>query len=413
MLKNTLFIISLAVSASLAVGSLLAPASAFAEQAKVSKKVGEPLAAALEAGKKGQFTEALAKLKTADAVSGKTAFEQFQINETFGFVYLKQRNYAAAAAAYERSLNSGQLPAGQVNDRVKQLAQLNFQSPRNLNKVIEYANQYLKATGGKDAAMQAMLGQAYQLSGNDKAAVAAVQNAVRLSARPEENWLRILLKSYSALGDAKGVSDTTQTLVKLYPTQDNWRLLSSELRKQATGDDRTALNVYRLMAELDLMDTPKVYLEAAVVAIQSGLPAEAVRFIEQGYARKVFGPADESRTQRILSDARKKVAAQQPNLGKLAQTADASKAGQDEVLLGEVLLSYGQADKAMAAGKLALKKGANADDAWMLIGRSQLQLKNGPEASKAFNQVKGASAAPIARLWAIYASRINTYAAKS
>ena len=413
MLKNALLIIALAVGASLAAGSLLAPTPAFAAPAKVGKKVGEPLAAALEAGKKGQFAEALAKLKTADAVSGKTPFEQFQINETFGFVYLKQRNYAAAAAAYERSLNSGQLPAGQVNDRLKQLAQLNFQSPRNLNKVIEYANQYLKATGGKDAAMQAMLGQAYQLSGNDKAAVAAVQNAVRLSGRPEENWLRILLKSYSALGDTKGVSDTTQTLVKLYPTQDNWRLLSSELRKQATGDDRTALNVYRLMAELDLMDTPKVYLEAAVVAIQSGLPAEAVSFIEQGYARKVFGPEDESRTQRILVDARRKLAAQQPNLGKLTQTANASKSGQDEVLLGEVLLSYGQADKALAAGKRALAKGANPDDVWMLVGRSQLLLKNGSEATKAFGQVKGASAAPIARLWAIYASRINSSAAKS
>jgi len=405
MLKKSLLIISLATGASLAAASLLAPTLALAEQAKVGKKVGEPLAAALEAGKKGQYPQALAKLKEADAVSGKTAFEQFQINETYGFVYLKQRNYAAAAAAYERSLTGGQLPGGQVNDRLKQLAQLNFQSPRNLNKVIDYSNQYLKAIGGKDAAMQAMLGQAYQLNGNDKAAVAAVQNAVRQTGRPEENWLRILLKSYGALGDAKGVSDTTQTLVKLYPTPENWRLLSSELRKQASGDDRTALNVYRLMGALDLMDKPDICTEAAIVAIQSRLPAEAVKFMEQGYTRKVFSPADEARTQRILADARTKAAAQQLTLGKLTQTASASKAGQDEVLLGEVLLSYGQVDQALAAGKRAIQKGANPDDAWMLVGRSQIQLKNGAEATKAFNQVKGAGAAPIAKLWGIYASR--------
>jgi len=406
MLKKSLLILSLAVVASVATITLLAPAPAYAQQAKVGKKVGEPLAAALEAGKKGQYSEALAKLKVADAVSGKTAFEQFQINETYGFVYLKQRNYAAAAAAYERSLKSGQLPAGQVNDRMKQLAQLNFQAPRNLPKVIEYANEYLKATGGKDAAMQAMLGQAYQLSGNDKAAVAAVQNAVRLSSRPEENWLRILLKSYGSLGDAKGVSDTTQTLVKLYPTQDNWRLLSSELRKQASGDDRTALNVYRLMTALDLMDKPELYTDSAIVALQSGLPAEGVSIMEQGYAKKVFVAKDEARAQRVLADARKKAAAQQPTLDKLAQTASASKAGQDEVLLGEVLLSYGQADKALAAGKRALAKGGNPDDAWMLIGRSQIQLKNGAEARKAFSQVKGAEAASVAKLWGIYAARI-------
>jgi len=406
MLKKSLLILYLAMVSSLAMVTVLAPAPAYAQQAKVGKKVGEPLAAALEAGKKGQYSEALAKLKVADAVSGKTAFEQFQINETYGFVYLRQRNYAAAAAAYERSRKSGQLPAGQVNERVKQLAQLNFQTPRNLPKVIEYANEYLKATGGKDAAMQAMLGQAYQLSGNDKAAIAAVQNAVRLSGRPEENWLRILLKSYGTLGDAKGVSDTTQTLVRMYPTQDNWRLLSSELRKQASGDDRTALNVYRLMTALDLMDKPELYTDSAIIALQSGLPAEGVSIMEQGYTRKIFTPRDEARAQRVLADARKKAAAQQPNLGKLTQAANGSRIGQDEVLLGEVLLSYGQAEQAAAAGKRALAKGANPDDVWMLIGRSQVQLKNGAEARKAFSEVKGAEAASVAKLWGIYAARI-------
>ena len=406
MLKKSLLILTLAVGPSLAMVTLLGPATAYAQQAKVGKKVGEPLAAALEAGKKGQYSEALAKLKVADAVAGKTAFEQLQINETYGFVYLRQRNYAAAAGAYERSLKSGQLPAGQVNDRTKQLAQLNFQAPRNLPKVIEYANEYLKATGGKDAAIQAMLGQAYQLSGNDKAAIAAVQNAVKLSGRPEENWLRILLKSYGTLGDASRVSDTTQTLVRMYPTQDNWRLLSSELRKQASGDDRIALNVYRLMTALDLMDKPELYTDSAIIALQSGLPAEGVSIMEQGYNGKMFTPKDEARAQRVLADARKKVAAQQPSLGKLTQAANGSKIGQDEVLLGEVLLSYGQAEQAAAAGKRALAKGANPDDAWMLIGRSQIQLKNGAEARKAFSQVKGAEAASVAKLWGIFAGRI-------
>lgn len=407
MLKKFLLTIALAVGASLTVGSLLMPAPALA-QAKVSKQVGDPLSAALEDGKKGRYSQALASLKAADSVSGKTAYEQLQINETYGFIYLKQRNYAAAAAAYERSLNGGQLPSGRVNDRLKQLAQLSFQSPRNLEKVIEYSSRYLKAVGGRDAPMQAMVGQAYQMSGNDNAAIASVQNAIKIAGKPEENWLRILLKSYGNVKNAKGVDDTTQTLVRLYPTQDNWRLLSGELRKQAkeSGDDRTALNVYRLMGELDLMDRPDIFGEAAIVAIQSGLPAEAVTIIDRGYAKKAFGPADESRTQRILADARKKAAAQQPTLAKLTQQASASKAGQDEILLGEVLLSYGDAEKAIAAGKRAIQKGANPDLAWMLIGRGQVRLKNGAEARKAFSQVNGEGAASVAKLWGIYASRI-------
>ncbi|MBL8200825.1 MAG: hypothetical protein JNK40_07625 [Chromatiales bacterium] len=407
MRKKSLLIVFLAVAASLAVGGLVAPAPAFAQQAKVGKKVGDPLAEALALGKKGQYPQALARLKAADAVAGKTAFEQFKINETYGFIYSQQRNYAAAAAAFEKSLNSGQLPAGQVNDRLKQLAQLNFQSPRNLDKVIDYTNRYLKATGGGDPAMHAMLGQAYQLQGNDKAAIASVQNAVRLSGgRPAENWLRILLQSYSRLGDTNGVAATTERLVSQYPTPDNWKLMSSTLRKQASGDDRVALNVYRLMGELDLMDKPDDCMDAAIVGIQSGLPAEAVKVMDKCTARKVFGPEDEARSQRILADARKRVAAQQPNLGKIAQQASASKSGQDEIEVGEVLLSYGQADKALAAAQRAVQKGGDRDSAMMLMGRSQIQLKNGAEARKAFSQVKSPEAASVAKLWGIYASRI-------
>jgi tetratricopeptide (TPR) repeat protein len=408
MLKKTLLIITLVLGAGLTVGGLLTPTSAFAQQAKLSKKVGDPLAAALAAGKKGQYSQALASLKQADAVPGKSAFEQFKITETYGFIYTQQRNYAAAAGAFEKSLNSGQLPAGQVNDRLKQLAQLNFQSPRNLNKVVDYSTRYLKATGGGDAAMNAMLGQAYQLMGNDKAAIASVQNAVRLSGgRAAENWLRILLQSYGALGDAKGVAATTEKLVTLYPTNDNWKLLANTLRKQAQGNDKTGMDVYRLMSKLELLDKPEDCTEASIIAMDTGFPAEAVNFMTQCENRKVFaGPSDQARGQKILADARKKVAAQQPTVPKLTQTATSSKSGENEILLGEVLLSYGQADQALAAAKRAVQKGGNPDEAFMLIGRSQVELKNGAEARKAFSQVKGSEAASVAKLWGIYASRI-------
>lgn len=420
MLKKSLLIISLALAASLSVGGLLAPATALAQQAKVSKKVGEPLEAALAAAKKGQYSQALAKLKQADAVSGKTAFEQFKITETYGFIYSQQRNYAAAAAAFEKSLNSGQLPAGQVNERLKQLAQLNFQSPRNLNKVVDYSTRYLKATGGGDAGMNALLGQAYQMQGNHKAAIASVQKAISLSGgRAAENWLRILLQSYSALGDAKGVAATTEKLVSQYPTNDNWRLLASTLRRQASGNEMMAMNVYRLMNELDLLDKVDDCHNAAIEAITSNLPAEAVKFMEKCYAKKVFGPEDEARSKKILADARARVAAQQPTLARLSQQAAASKSGEDEILVGEVLLSYGQADKALAAGKRAVQKAASLGDpkqaeqkravldgAYMLMGRSQVQLKNGGEARKALGQVKSPEAASVAKLWGIYASRI-------
>ena len=412
MRKNILMILCLAASLGLGLsGSLLVVPTAYAQaaDAKLGPKVGKLLQDALTASKQKKNNDALAKLKEADAISGKSKLEQLKIAEMYGYVYLQQRNYPAAAAAYERSLNSGQLTPAQTNDRIKQIAQLSF--PKDVKKTVEYTTRWLKATGSKDPDMYAMLGQAYQLGGNDKSAIRAteiaMQNAQAAGKRPDENWLRILLKSYGNLNDAAAVSRLTTSLVTLYPTKDNWQLLSSALRKQAAGDDRVALNVYRLMSELDLMDRPDLFTESAIVSIQAGLPGEALKTMELGYTRKVLG-ADDARNQRIMNDARTRLKAQQQSLAKLEQTAAASTQGLYELQLGEVLMSYGQTDKAMAAAKRALQEGSlpDADDAWMLIGRGNIAKKNGTEARKAFGQVKGKELASIARLWNIHASKL-------
>ncbi len=410
MLKKFLMILCLAASAGIALsGSLLITSVAQAEEAKVGPKVGKLLQDALTASKQKRNNEALAKLKEADAVSGKSSIEQLKIAEMYGYVYLQLRNYPAAAAAYERTLNSGQLTPAQTNDRIKQIAQLSF--PKDVKKTIEYTTRWLKATGSKDPDMYAMLGQAYQLGGNDKAAISATEVAVRnaqaAGKRPDENWLRILLQSYGNLNDTAALSRLTTALVTLYPTKENWQLLSSALRKQAQGDDRVALNVYRLMGELDLMDEPRLFTEWAIVSIQAGLPGEALKAMELGYARKVLG-ADDARNQRIVHDARARLKAQEQGLAKLQQTTIASPQGLADVQLAEVFMSYGQPDKAIAAATRGLKKSSlpDTDDAWMLIGRGQIAKKNGAEARKAFSRVKGKELSSIARLWTIYASKL-------
>jgi tetratricopeptide (TPR) repeat protein len=406
----TILVLAASIGFGLAGNLLVVPAAhAQAAGAKVGEKVGKLLQDALNASKQGKNSQALAKLKEADAVGGKSGLEQLKIAEMYGYVYLQQKNYPAAAAAYERTLNSGQLTPAQTNDRIKQIAQLSF--PKDVKKTVEYTTRWLKATGSKDPDMYAMLGQAYQLGGDDKRAInateIAMRNAQAAGKRPDENWLRILLKSYGNLNDAVAVNRLTTTLVTLYPTKENWNLLSSALRKQAAGDDRIALNVYRLMTELDLMDKPDLFTESAIVSIQAGLPGEALKTMELGSSKKVLA-ADDARNQRIMNDARTRVKAQQQNLPKLEQAAASSKQGLAELQLAEVLMSYGQTDKAMAAANRAMQEGGlpDADDAWMLIGRGHVAKKNGTEARKAFGQVKGQELNSIAKLWNIYSAKL-------
>ena len=94
---------------------------------KMNPKVLKPLQEALKLSNEGKYAEAEAPLQKAADVPDKTPFEQYQLDELAGFVAIKQNQYARAAAAYERALQSGLVPGEQVNDRLALLARLYFQ----------------------------------------------------------------------------------------------------------------------------------------------------------------------------------------------------------------------------------------------------------------------------------------------
>ncbi len=389
------------LAAGLMAAALLATAAPALAQEKVSPKVGTPLKAALDASAKGQTPQALAKLKEADGISGKTAFEQQKINEAYCAVYVRGRNYAAAGPACEKALGSA--PTAQ---QFQTLAQVYFQPGpgRNLKKSVDFANRYLQATGGRDPSAHFLIGQAQHAGGNYKAAAASFQTAIKNSGgRPNENWLRYLQDSYMKLGDTASASKVTTELVRLYPSDDNWRILTSNLVRQVSADDQAMFNVYMLMYELGLIDRASTYQEAAIKAIQAGVPGAAVKLMDQGYKTNALAGGDQARAKRISDDATKRATEQKAAMARLDQQAAAGDVAAN-VQVGEAWLSYGDADKAIAAAKRAIAKGGS-DQAYLLLGRAYVAKKNSAEARKAFDQVKGANYAQIAKLWAIRASQ--------
>src|SRR5512135_2275250 len=139
---NLWLVLTLAVTtvAGLTAG-VLAPTVASAAEAapKLSQSVYKPLKAAQdalqaaqEAGKAGQdaakaqkLDEALASIKEAQAVDPKTPYDSYMIDEVGWYVLLQKKDYAGAATMLEASVNSGFLPADQVPQRLKALAQIN------------------------------------------------------------------------------------------------------------------------------------------------------------------------------------------------------------------------------------------------------------------------------------------------
>lgn len=379
-------------------------------QDKIGPKVGKPMKAAQEAIQKKQWDQALKSIEAADAVAGKSAFEQFQINEFRGYVFLQQKKYAEVAKIYELNLNSGKLPADQVADRQKALIQLNT-ATRNYPKVIEIGDKWVKGNG-QDVETRVLVAQAHYLQKDYKNAISLMQGAIKGAEQAgkvvDENWLQLVRSSQQNLGDMAGASETLEKLVRLYPKAEYWDfLLSSRMRQK--NSDRVQLNLYRLAGEVGVLSNADEYVEMTEMLLEAGLPGEAKSVMDAGYEAKAFETADKARADRYarrLNEAKTAATKDQQSLPTIEKDALKSPTGQGDVALGLAYSSFGQYDKAVAAIAKGLQKGGVRDpqEAQIMLGIANLKLGKKADAIKAFEQVKDdAPMIDVARLWTLVA----------
>jgi tetratricopeptide (TPR) repeat protein len=403
--------ISLALGGGFATAALLPSLAVAADAAQsIGPKVGKPMKAAQDAMKAKNWTEALAKVKEAQAIEGKSPFEEYQINEFLGFILINTKDYAGAAAAFEKNINSGQVPAAELNNKLKTVAQLTFQT-KQYPKAIDYTSRYLKAVPG-EADMQILLAQAYYLQKNFKGAAEAAMPAIvateRAGKKPDENWLLLMMRSNYELNDNAGIQTSLEKLVRHYPKPDYWDGLLATMAKGGERNDRVTLGIYRLRLETGTLKRAEDYVEMGQLAIDAGVPGEAQQVVEAGFANKLLDtPESKARNERLLASAKKLVDEDKATIANEAKAAQAAPTGQADVGVGQAYLSYGQYDQAIEALERGIKKGGVKlpEEAQISLGIAYLKKGQKAQAQSAFKAVTGDTPwARLAGLWALRAS---------
>ena len=377
----------------------------------LSKADGKQLKAAHDALDAKKYQDAIAKLKEVEALPNRPAYDTHVMNELFGVAYVRLMNYAEAAKYLEPGVTDGFLDAKDVNTRIKALAQLNYQL-KNYDKAIDYGNRAVKG-GFADDDMYVLVSQAYYLKPDYKGTIKFtdpyIDSLAKQGKMPKEELLQLVLSSCTKLEDSNCQTRALERMVQYYPKQEYWQnLLDSLFRnKDATSNDKTMLNIYRLAADVDAMKRPEEYTEMAQLAIDAGSPGEAQRILEKGFAKNVFTEQrDKERNTRLLEAAKKQAAADQASLTKIAGDASGAKTGDKDVGLGLAYLSYQQYDKAVAALNDGIAKGGlrNEAEARLLLGIAQLKAGKADDATKTFHSVKGdPTLERLANLWTLHA----------
>lgn len=384
------------------VGGALAPATAVAAAAKkptLTPAVIKPLKAAQDAITAKNWDEAMLQIQEAQKVEGRTAYDDYQINDFLWFVQYQRKEMAGAATSLESVVNSGFMPPEVLTQRLKALMQLNLAS-QNYAKAVEWGNKYLAANpSDQEAALQ--IAQATYLAKDYAGAKAAAEKLIAASTpKPSEDVLKLLLRSNMELKNDAGALAALELLVRHYPAQKYWEdLLTNQLFR--TKDERALRHLYRLMADTNTVDKADDYSEMGASLLLGGYPNEAKQVLERGMGSGVFSGDAKARAQGDLDRARAQAAADNKDLPGAAAALAAAKTGNQMVATGKLYFSSGDYAKATDAIQKGIAKGGvtDVDDANMLLGIALARSGKTAEAATAFSAVKDAKMTDVARLW--------------
>ena len=396
----------MARNARLFVAALMLAAGLAQAQETLRPEVGKPLEAAQELLKEGKYKDALAKVREADAVADRTPYENFILDRMRGSAAAAAGDNATAVKSFEAVLNSGRLQTAERLQILEAIATVSYQA-KDYAKAIEWSQRYFKE-GGSSEQMNNLQASAHYLSGDYAGLVKDMQQKVQAveSAVPvvDESTLRMLAASYAKLGDDAGYMSALEKLLVHHPKKDYWAEMLARLQNKPGFSDRLALDVYRLRIVTGTLNEPAQYVEMAQLALQSGLPAEAKKVVEAGYAAGKLGTgAEAARHQRLRDMANKQAAEDEKSLNAAVIGLNAEAL----VSTGQALVSVGRVDEGIGLIDNGLAKGGlkHPEEARLHLGQAYLRGGNKNKAIEVFKSIKGADGSgDLARLWAIYAS---------
>ncbi len=395
---------------------LLASTLAFAAttganaQEALRPALGKPLEAAKSYLASRNCARAMASVRAADAVGGKSAYESFVTEEMRGAVAQQCGDTATASRTYQQMLDSGRVSGAEAQRLM--LAEVSMAyTQRNYANVVYWAERYIKS-GGTDPNVRTFLIQGYYLQGKYAEAgqlqsqqIAAAQKAGQ---RPTENQLQLLYNCQQHTNDAAGSLRTMYQLLYYYPKPDYWLNVIDNLRRKPGFSDRLTLDVDRLQLALGLIKTAADYMEMTELALQVPLPGEAKAIVDQGYTAGALGTGTEAPRQQRLRDLVQRTYDSELKALPAAATAAANEHdGNHLVAVGAEYVSYGQYDQGLALMQQGIQKGGldHPEDVKLHLGLAYLKAGRKPQAVATLRSVDGREGAgDLARLWLLYLS---------
>jgi hypothetical protein len=396
-----------AVAAALVLASVLAQA-----QGGLRPEVGKPLQAAQDLIKAGKYREALAKVREADAVNGRSAAENLTIERMRLAAASGAGDADIAAKAFE---TVGASASGADKLRMIESIAGTYYRAKDYAKAQQWYQRYFRE-GGTNSANRTLMIQTQYLSGDlagvSKELTADIQATERSGATPSEDRINMLMNAAIKQKDVGSETFALERLVMYYPKKEYWVTLLNRLQRKPGFSDRLALDTYRLSLATGSMTAGADFSEMAQLALQAGSGAEAKQVVDKGFASGALGTgAEADRSRRLRDLITKRVDEAKKTAADDEKVALAAKDGNDLVTIGLNQVFDGQKAKGLQLMQQGIAKGGlkRPEDAKLHLAIAQLMAGESAKAQATLKTVSGNDGtSDLARLWSLYARRAKS-----
>jgi len=398
----------LAFALALPMAALLVTVAPTAAEAQTSggwrKEVAEKAQAAQDAGKKGDYQEAISNLKAAKAMGSLSPQEEQGINELLIWSASGARDYKLLAATIEERLATGRVKGSDQVTKLDTLAKT-YYSLRDYRSCANATERLIKARGSATADDLVMLGQSQFLIKDYRAAASTLEKAYPAARRAGKSTkiqvqvLETLNATYFELKDEEKRVETLHQLMLIQPKVSVFEQIVSQYEKEKV-DSVGMINLYRLGARKNSLAKDH-YGKYADVALDLLSPGEAVDMLEKGMSAGAI--AKDERNMRLVSDSKGQVESLKANIAQQEREAKAIADGDSDARLATTFFTLGDKAKTVEIARRALQKGKlnRPDEVQMLLGVALYDQKKMADARAAFAEAAKANPkiAGVANLW--------------
>src|SRR5262245_21532072 len=260
-----------------------------------NKALADAVNAAQNAAKAGNYTEAIAKAKEADAFQGKPPQLGPLLHAQIVSWAQTSKNYNEALAMIDKMIATKE---GKQDDLLAQGWSIATQAGNTAKR-----DAYTQALG-TNLTPQARLAMASEMTKSKKykQALHWVQPLLEPGKHTRQDVLKFVQAIYFAMNDVNGRRNALEQLVLYYGKAEYWKDLLQLARNEKGLTDEQQMDIARLRLQVGDLKTLEDYQEAAQQALVAKYPGEAKIILDKAAAAKVLAGERAGRLTKMTND---------------------------------------------------------------------------------------------------------------